>query len=250
MDFSINKYKQFVQFLKDFNIPVYGLLQWHQKQPDFGVLLEHHVDKRPENSLKIAKIEHKFGISSTYFYRSSKKCFKSEILSNVSKLGHEIGYHYNDYTQNKGDIELTKKSFSENLNKFRKITQVFSVAMYGIPNRKFDARKMWENFILSDFDLKVRAYIEVDYSDIYYFADTGRTWSSVGNNINDKVVSNRIADIKTTDDLIDFIKNNKDKKIAVVIHPKRWSDGIIEHFYVFFKDLIIRTFKKTLMIFR
>lgn len=250
MDFSIKKYKKFVEFLKEFNIPVYGLLDWHKKQPDFGVLLEHHVDKRSKNSLKIAEIENRLTICSTFFYRSSKNSFKPEIVSEVSKLGHEIGYHYNDYAQNKGNIQLTKQVFAANLKKFRKISKIASVAMYGKPHGKFDSRKMWEHFWLNDFDLKVEAYMGIDYSDIYYFADTGRTWSCVGNNVNDKVVSNRIADIKTTDDLIAFIKNNRDKKIAVVTHPKRWSDGILEHFYIYFKDLIIRIGKKILMIFR
>ena len=56
--------------------------------------MRHDVDRKPENALKMAEIERQFGIFGTYYFRSTKEVFKAEIMQEIEKMGHEVGYHY------------------------------------------------------------------------------------------------------------------------------------------------------------
>jgi len=54
------------------------------------------VDRKPGNALKMARLEDEMGIRATYFFRTIPHTFKPEIIKEVSGMGHEIGYHYED----------------------------------------------------------------------------------------------------------------------------------------------------------
>jgi hypothetical protein len=63
------------------------------------VIIRHDVDLDPWTSLKMAKIEHRYGLVATYFILHSAKYYKSkfeetlEIFKKIQSLGHEIGLH-------------------------------------------------------------------------------------------------------------------------------------------------------------
>ncbi len=54
------------------------------------------MDRKPGNALKMARLEDEMGIRATYFFRTIPHTFKPEIIKEVSGMGHEIGYHYED----------------------------------------------------------------------------------------------------------------------------------------------------------
>lgn len=60
------------------------------------ILLRHDVDRLPQNSLKLAQIEHSLGIKGTYYFRIVPESYNLEIMHQIADLGHEIGYHYED----------------------------------------------------------------------------------------------------------------------------------------------------------
>ena len=49
------------------------------------------------------KMEREFGISRTYYFRSTKGVFKAEIMQEIEKRGHEVGYHYEVLDKAKGN---------------------------------------------------------------------------------------------------------------------------------------------------
>ncbi|HQE53375.1 MAG TPA: hypothetical protein PLD74_13545, partial [Prolixibacteraceae bacterium] len=55
--------------------------------------LRHDVDARPQNSLRLARLEHTLGIRGTYYFRIPHT-FQPSIIQEIASLGHEIGYHY------------------------------------------------------------------------------------------------------------------------------------------------------------
>ena len=65
------------------------------------IILRHDVDSSLELALKIAKIENNLGISSTFFILFHSELYNpfnpssSKIISQILRLGHEIGVHYN-----------------------------------------------------------------------------------------------------------------------------------------------------------
>jgi len=250
MDFSLKKYEEILKYINQNNIPIYGILEWFRNKPQTGIILKHDVDKKPINSLKIAKLEHKYNIKSSFYFRVSKNSFNPSIIKQIADLGHEIGYHYDDFSVANGDIKLAKQLFEENISKLKQLAEIKTIAMYGNPMSKYDSREMWEILSLKDFNIEAEAFLSIKYVDFFYFIDTGKNWSNIGSNIKDKAVSNRITDVKTSDELINFIGNNKNEKIAIVTHPKRWTDNVFENISRTSKDLLINIFKRVLMFFR
>ena len=61
--------------------------------PHAFVILRHDVDARPQNSLRLARLEHTLGIQGTYYFRIPHT-FQPSIIQEIASLGHEIGYHY------------------------------------------------------------------------------------------------------------------------------------------------------------
>lgn len=62
-------------------------------KPHAFVLLRHDVDARPDNALRMARLEHSLGIRGTYYFRMPHT-FDPPIIKEIAALGHEIGYHY------------------------------------------------------------------------------------------------------------------------------------------------------------
>ena len=74
-------------------LTVYSYLTGKQKNNNKLVVLRHDIDRRPENALRMAELEHESGIQSTYYFRVPYT-FKPDIIGKIHDLGHEIGHHY------------------------------------------------------------------------------------------------------------------------------------------------------------
>jgi len=66
------------------------------------VILRHDIDFSLEDALRIAKIENKLGINSTYFVLLHSEFYNpfgyisSKLILEILKLGHKIGLHYDE----------------------------------------------------------------------------------------------------------------------------------------------------------
>lgn len=243
-DFTIYKYESLLKSIISKKIPVYTVLEWYKNKPPKGILIRHDIDRWAKNALYIAKLENKLGIKTTYYFRKTKGSFKPKIIDEISKLGHEIGYHYEDLSLAKGDYDKAGKTFHKHLSKLRKIAEVRTCAMHGSPFSKWNNLNFWKTNKLEEFGLEAEAFLSIDYSDIYYFTDTGRSWAENSSNIRDKVNTKKKANIETTDELIDFIKKNINEKIAIVMHPERWRNNFYTYYYSYFTDIIKNLIKK------
>jgi len=62
-------------------------------------LLRHDVDNTLDGSVRIAEIEHDFGVSSTYFMLHTAPYYEKEDFidrcKHIQKMGHEVGFHNN-----------------------------------------------------------------------------------------------------------------------------------------------------------
>jgi hypothetical protein len=221
-DFTYYKYKELIKAISIKGIKVFTVYNWYKENPKKGLLIRHDIDRWAENSLDIATLENDFNIKTTYYFRKTKDSFKPNIINEIARLGHEIGYHYEDLSLANGNFEKAKELFSFHLSRLREIADVKTCAMHGRPFSKYDNRDLWGKFQLKDFDLDSEAFLSIDYSDTYYFTDTGRSWAENSANLRDKVKTNKIADISSTNELIEFIYNNPDEKIALVVHTERW----------------------------
>lgn len=243
MDFTLKRYEDFLKELSKNKILVYGIAEWIKIKPSCGILLRHDVDRKPGNSLKVARLENKYGIRSTYYFRIVKASFNPVIIKDIENLNNEIGYHYEDLSLAKGNFKDAVKLFESHLKKIRNIASVKTISMHGRPLSPYDNRNLWGKYNFENYKISGEAFLSIDYSDMYYFTDTGRSWSNKSLNLRDNVRNSLQFEIRNTIDLIEFILNNKDSKIAIIIHPERWSDRFTEHIINYLKDSVINFIK-------
>ncbi len=203
------------------------------------VVLRHDVDKKPKRALKLAQIEASLGIKATYYFRIVPDSNQPRIIMQIVALEHEIGYHYEDLSLNKGDLERAYYSCQKNLAYFRQFYPVKTISMHGSPISKIDNRDIWKHYDYRDLDVIGEPYFDFIHEDInqvdgncFYFTDTAGMWDGDKYNLRDKAL--KISDkqkvsVHTTKNLINFLTQNKD--IAVVMintHPQRWIANRIE----------------------
>jgi len=190
-----------------------------------SAVLRHDVDKLPHKALEMAEIENSLGIKSSYYFRIVKVSNNPEIIKKIVKLGHEIGYHYEDLSLAKGNVEKAIDLFEKNLKYFRSFYPVKTICMHGSPLSKWDNRELWKKYNYQDFGIITEPYFDIDYDDVLYITDSGRSWNKTKAVIRDKVNTKFSYDIKNTTELINMISEGLlPDKIIINTHPQRWSD--------------------------
>ena len=196
------------------------------KKPNKFCILRHDVDRNPLYALKMAKLENRLNISSTYYFRTKKNTFDKKIIKEIFSLGHEIGYHYESLGDCKGDFRLAYRDFVRNLESLRSLVQIKTVSMHGQPLSKFDNRDLWKkskyhDLLTKDLLILGEIYLDIDYSNIAYLTDAGRNWLSNKDNLRDHVNSNINLNFHNPSELIKYFISSEDNLIFST-HPERW----------------------------
>ena len=140
-------------------------------------------------------------------------------------------------------FELAICDFRLNLEKLRKLYPVKTICMHGSPLSRWDNRDLWKRYNYRDFGIIAEPYFDVDFDEVFYLTDTGRSWNNSTASLRDKVNSKFDITIKDTNDLIEKIQNNElPDKIMLSIHPQRWFD----HGYNWYKELLMQNVKNVI----
>ena len=179
-DFTITKYEKLCKTIVDSEYEVVRVEQYLTSRPSNKplIILRHDVDRKVNNALMMAEIEKRFGINSTYYFRTIKKVFNAEIIKNIEKMGHEIGYHYEVLEKANGNYEKAIELFKEELEDFRRICGLNTICMHGNPLSKWTNRELWGIYNYEEFGIIGETYISIDFNNVAYFTDTGRAWSN------------------------------------------------------------------------
>ncbi|MCK5560303.1 MAG: hypothetical protein KAJ51_06900 [Thermoplasmata archaeon] len=229
LDFTLTKYKELCEVIKSSGYKQLTMQKYLENfnQPNY-IILRHDVDKLPENALKMALVEYDFNLNSTYYFRAKRHTFKPSIIQEISGLGHEIGYHYETLADANGNYDLAIEKFKNELEKFREISEIKTICMHGSSLSKWDNRDLWKKFDYSKFSIIGEGYLSLDFENIVYLTDTGGTWDNLKIRIKDisDVKNPKVVKVKNTDDVIDFINDEKEPAIYLQVHPDRWNDNI------------------------
>ena len=232
MDFTVKKYEELLTALKEagYEFITYSDYCDGGALPSKFVILRHDVDKRPENSLRIARLENKFGARATYYFRAVSCSWNEEIIKEIAGLGHEIGYHYESLTTCSGDKALAFEEFKSNLLKLRALAPVKTICMHGSPRSKFDSRDLWKEFSYKELGIIGEPYLDTDFSKVFYLTDTGRRWDGFKVSLRDKIEGwserwiNAGLVFHTTDDVMQAVKGGKFPScVMITSHPQRWN---------------------------
>ena len=237
IDFTLEKYRSLCETISNSSYTALTLEQYFNEKnlPKNCILLRHDVDRNIANALKMAIIENKYNLVSTYYCRKTEKVFKPEYFQKIASLGHEIGYHYETLDKAKGNVVEAIDIFEKELNIFRKFINIKTICMHGNPLTPWLNSNIWNNYDLKDFGIIGEPYLSLDYKKMVYLTDTGRTWNNKnirvkdvirneGNNANDILSEN----ISTTDDIINLIKKERCSQICILAHPHSWNEHIID----------------------
>ena len=232
MDFTLKIYIKLIRSLLEQGFLFQPFYICIKNQVKKYIFLRHDVDLLPQSSLQTALLENSFNIHGTYYFRTVPQSFNETIIRQIADLGHEIGYHYEDLTLAKGNLDKAIQSFEQNLEKLRKLVPVTTACMHGSPRSPFDSKNLWKKYNYQDFGIVAEPYFDIDFSKVLYLTDTGRRWDGDKVNVRDKVsVKNNLRNqyhFHSTHDIIHAAQENRlPDQIMLTIHPQRWTNKSI-----------------------
>lgn len=235
-DFTLDIYRTLLETLqaKGYELISFADYMANSQKPIANsrfVILRHDVDAKPLNSLRTAQIEHALGAKATYYFRCGKESNNPEIIRAIVKLGHEIGYHYEDMSLCGGDPVKAYDHFKTWLDYFRQYYAVETICMHGAPTSQYDSKDLWKHYNYKDLGILGEPYFDTDFGDVFYLTDTGRCWDGYKVSVRDKIPGYQEEWTKagltwhTTPQLIRAIEADQlPKHVMMTTHPQRWTN--------------------------
>jgi hypothetical protein len=235
MDFTRKKYRQLVSQLKDCGYEFITYQQYcNGNVPEKYVILRHDVDLKPKNSLAVAHDEAEIGAKATYYFRAVPESWDDEIILEINKLGHEVGYHYEPLTTCNGDVQKAYEDFKTNLERLRTLVPCSTICMHGSPRSPFDSKDIWKQYDYKALGIIGEPYLDTDFSKMLYLTDTGRRWDGYKVSVRDKIEGYQEQwDAKgwsfhSTDDIIQALRQKQlPDHLMMTTHPQRWNANFV-----------------------
>lgn len=179
-NFSLKHYEECLDTAKK-NGYVFLTFNEFAKKDEFekSIFMRHDIDFQLDVALKMAKLEHKHKIKSTYFVRIcglynpwNVKVFN--ILNEISELGHEIGLHYEP-----GFSKLYNRDINKDLKASIQILEslflrkIHSIAPHE-PVR--NGHMKMDNSVLEELGIKHQAYDKKFLESMKYISDSSCRW--------------------------------------------------------------------------
>jgi hypothetical protein len=226
MDFTLTSYRSILESALAAGYRIYPIIGWWDDPQKSGPALtvRHDVDRSPRNALAMARLEGELGVASTYYFRIVPSAFAPEIVRQIRGLGHEIGYHYEDWHLAGYNRNAAIALFQQNLGRVRELAPVRSIAMHGSPLARETNMTIWDHY---DFrqDGVIDAVRTVDHAGFAYFTDSGRTFGASTANLRDFVTGAETPPgVRTSADLARFLSERRRERVHINVHPERWND--------------------------
>lgn len=245
MDFTLRKYKELLLSLKNCGYTFITFAEYCKGvEFDRFIIMRHDVDEMSQNALKMAQLEHSLDIRATYNFRIVRQSNNPEVIREIVRLGHELGYHYEDLVLSEGNTERAIENFRINLDYFRTYAAVETVCMHGSSSSAYDNRDLWKIYDLNQFGLLGEPYLTIDFSRIFYLTDTGYCWDGRKTAVRDVVKSTINLSFHSTDEVISAINENVFPNKAMILAHTLWTDSISKWIFIFFRELLRNKIKR------
>ena len=234
MDFTLLKYSELVLALKDAGYEFVTYAEYAEgRRAERLVVMRHDVDKRVLCAMNMAREERRMNVKASYYLREDMVLYGKHVIKFFAERGHEVGYHYEELVKEKGDVDKAYARFVRNMEEMRQVVDVRTITMHGSPMSRFDSKEMWQKYDYKKLGLIGEPQVDVDWSEMVYLTDTGRSWNGVSRR--DKV-ADRASEWKakgwvyeTTDDVIKAVREGRfPQRVMMTVHPQRWSDNMWE----------------------
>ena len=228
LDFSVKIYKELLKALKSsgFTFITYEDYCNGRIPEKKWIILRHDVDDRKLHSLEFAQIQNEMGIRGTYYFRMVPESFDQDVIKEIGKLGHEIGYHYEDMDFADGNREAAIQLFEKHLERLRDIAPINTICMHGSPRSDYDNKDVWQDYDYRSYEIIGEPYFDTDFDSVFYITDTGMMWDGFKVSVRDKVkFSKNWPQYNSTPDIINAVKDGSFPENCMMnFHPQRWTD--------------------------
>ena len=225
--FKIKDFNYLCETISNSHNKTYSLKQYLEQSPDRNyIIMRHDVDYNIDSAIKIAEIESRYGINSTYYIRLNKKTTPEKILI-LKSLSSEIGLHYDALANVKGDVKRASSIFKRQFDFLNSITDVKTISAHGSSIKKSRNTDLIKEINMQEYNLIGDAMISVDFSELPYYTDTGRSWDLEKNKLNDfpSTMPENYEYINNTYDLCSLIQQQHDSGIYISSHPELWANN-------------------------
>jgi hypothetical protein len=194
--------------------------------PERFVVLRHDVDRKPGRAEELARLEADLGVSASYYFHPS--AFRETRAERVADMGHEVGYHYDDVATARGDLHTARALFANNLRVFRRACDVDTVSPHAAALSHYDNASLWEQGpSFEEFDLLGDADRSVDYVDLSFFSDAGRTFRErPADRARALGERDQTATADTPDELAARFREGDVERACLLTHPRRWTNSL------------------------
>ena len=106
--FSFNEYKNIINLIKE-HLPIMDFSDIEKNTKKFCVL-RHDIEFSVDRAYKLAKLENKLGVTSTYTVQLRNNTYNAlsekniELIKKIKDLGHHIGLHQNPPQMDDGEL--------------------------------------------------------------------------------------------------------------------------------------------------
>jgi len=194
--------------------------------PERFVVLRHDVDRKPRRAEALARLEADLGVEASYYFHPS--AFRETRAERVEDLGHEVGYHYDDVATARGDRRTARALFANTLRVFRRACDVDTVSPHAAALAAHDNASLWERGpSFREFDLLGDADRSVDYVDLAFLSDAGRTFQERPAD-RARALGERdpTATADTVDGLVAQFRDGGVERACLLTHPRRWTNSL------------------------
>ncbi|HRZ49953.1 MAG TPA: hypothetical protein P5338_11235, partial [Bacteroidales bacterium] len=218
-DFTMPVYKELLMILAEAGYAFQTYSDFVTNPGPRVVVLRHDIDRKKGNALVFAEIQHARGITGSYYFRIVPESWDEDIIREVARLGHEVGYHYEDvdlvrkkkHLSGSALIEAAYSHFAIQLGRFRELVPVHTICSHGSPLSPFDNKMIWKHYSYRDLGILAEPYLDTDFSRIAYLTDTGRRWNGRAVTIRDHAGASALAfpHIRNTRQLTAAVKSKQ-----------------------------------------
>jgi hypothetical protein len=244
-DFTLKAYKKLITELEEGGYQMQRVQDFALEPAERTVILRHDVDRKPDNALKMAKLEYKLNIPASYYFRCRNGKFSSEIIEQVADFGHEIGYHYECLDSAKGDKKKAFDIFRNNLAQLRTLYPVKTITMHGSPLSNWNNLELWNIFNYKDLGIIAEPYL--DFEDIAYITDAGRHWNDTRVNRRD-FYREEMLNVNSIFAIPAVLREKNINKVMLNIHPEHWASSNFEWMKIYVNRKLRNLLKKVFLL--
>lgn len=222
----INHYRALLEGLRGKGFSIGPIRHYFENRLRPAIYLRHDVDRLSFRAHHMAELEHELGIRSTYYVRcNSRGEFARPLVQSLSRLGHEIGFHYESLVFAGGDSSRALEIFYKQLQSLRELAEIRTISAHGSVLSKHDNRLLLTNIDRDQAGIYGDAGVHIDFSNLFYVTDTGGTFGSAWN-VRDFVDGDMLHGKHTPTELASLLSPDRHPEIVINTHPERWARGV------------------------